>query len=66
MYKESLEKARDACIKIIQGENIDLVDMCELIINIDHFLDPEDYKENIDILQKRKIIKKEERKYGRN
>jgi len=64
MYKESLERARELCIKVLQNNNIDLVDMCELLINIDHFLDPEEYKDNIETLQQRKTLRREAKRYG--
>lgn len=64
MYKESLEKAREICIRALQNDNIDLVDLCELMINIDYFLDPEDYKDNIETLQQRKTLRREAKRYG--
>lgn len=64
MYKESLEHARELCTKVLQNDNIDLVDMCELLINIDHFLDPEEYNDNIETLQQRKMLRKEAKRYG--
>lgn len=64
MNKESLERARELCTKVLQNDNIDLVDVCELLINIDHFLDPEDYKDNIETLQQRKTLRKEAKHYG--
>lgn len=65
MNKESLEQLRNALVPFIQKQNIDLVDMCELMMNIDHFLDPKEYNDNIETLQKRKVIKKEGNNYGR-
>lgn len=64
MYKESLERARELCTKVLQNDNINLVDMCELLINIDHFLDPEEYNDNIETLQQRKTLRKEAKRYG--
>lgn len=64
MNKENLEKARELCIRALQSDNIDLVDLCELMINIDYFLDPEDYKDNIETLQQRKTLRKEAKRYG--
>ena len=66
MKKESLEEIRNALIPFMHKQNIDLVDMCELMINIDHFLDPKDYDDNVKTLQKRKVIKKEGNVYGRH
>ena len=66
MYKESLERARELCTKALQNDNIDLVDMCELLINIDHFLDPEEYNDNIETLQQRKTLRKEAKRYGQH
>lgn len=57
MNKESLEQIRNALIPFIQTQNIDLVDMCELMMNIDHFLDPKEYDDNIKTLQKKKGYK---------
>lgn len=65
MNKESLEQLRNALVPFIQTQNIDLVDMCELMMNVDHFLDPKEYDDNIKTLQKRKVIKKEGNNYGR-
>lgn len=64
MNKESLERARELCTKVLQNDNINLVDMCELLINIDHFLDPEEYNDNIETLQQRKTLRKEAKRYG--
>lgn len=51
MYKESLIKAREILIDILALEaGINLVDKVELMMNIDKFLDPEHYEDNLRIL----------------
>ena len=53
MYKESLIKAREILINILALEaGINLVDKVELMMNIDKFLDPEHYEDNLGILNK--------------
>ena len=60
MKKESLEAFRSFIICNADKVNIDSVDKVELLLNINKLLDPEYYKENIDILsrenQKRKVL----------
>ena len=60
MKKESLEAFRSFIICNVDKVDIDSVDKVELLLNISKLLDPEYYKENIDILsrenQKRKVL----------
>lgn len=52
MDKDSLEKARIEVIKALDELNIDKLDKAELIINLYHFLDKENYEENVKTLKK--------------
>ena len=53
MYKESLEKAREILVQCLALEaGINLVDKVELMMNIDRFLNPDKYEDNISILNK--------------
>ena len=53
MKQSSLEIAREVIIKALDESNIDKIDKAELMINIPHFLDTKQYRENVKILQKR-------------
>lgn len=53
MKQSSLEKAVDIIIEALDKSNIDRIDKTELMINIPHFLDTKQYRENVKILQKR-------------
>ncbi len=54
MKKETLLKARTIIIEALSKVEQD-IDTLELIININHFLEPKDYENNIKILSKRKL-----------
>lgn len=53
MKQSSLEKAVNLIIQALDESNIDKIDKAELMINIPHFLDTKQYRENVKILQKR-------------
>ena len=53
MKQSSLEKAVDIIIEALDKSNIDRIDKTELIINIPHFLDAKQYRENVKVLQKK-------------
>jgi hypothetical protein len=53
MKKETLLKARAIIIETLLKEEQD-IDTLELIINLNHFLEPKDYENNIKILSKSK------------
>lgn len=52
MNEESILKARDEILKVLEKLDIDNADKMELIINIYHFLDEKKYDKNIKILRK--------------
>lgn len=54
MNKDSLIKAKDEIIKILEKLDIDNQDKMELIINIYHFLNEKEYNTNIKVLKKYK------------
>lgn len=55
MKNTSLEKATELFIKALDETNeIDNIDKCELMINVPHFLDTNDYRENVKVLAKRR------------
>ncbi len=56
MDKESLEIVKERTHLLVDDPNISIQDKVELLINIMHFLN--DYEENIEVLQKHKILKK--------
>jgi hypothetical protein len=52
MNKESLIKVREKIISILQSDNdINLIDKTELMINLNGFLDPQEYEKNIKVLR---------------
>lgn len=53
MNKESLEIVQDKVVNLLNNTNIDIVDKVELLINLVSFLNPDEYDENIKILQKK-------------
>lgn len=66
MDKQSLIKLRNILGEFIsQQEQIKQIDRTEAMLNIYHFLDPEEYDGNIKVLQKKRNIEKEEKQYGR-
>jgi hypothetical protein len=50
MTKESLEKAREIVVFSLMDSNLDIVDRTELIMNLDKFLNPVEYEDNIKVL----------------
>lgn len=50
MNKESLDRAEEEIIKVLRDLEIDNIDKLELMLNLSHFLDDKNYKENIKIL----------------
>lgn len=60
MDKESLERAREILVVALNGDSkIHVVDKVELMMNVDKFLDPNEYENNI------KVLRKERNQYGR-
>ena len=57
MNKDSLIKAKEIIINILDGSDIITQDKLELIINLDKFLNEDEYQNNIETLQKQKIKK---------
>ena len=53
MKQSSLEKAVNLIIQALDESNIDKIDKAELMINIPHFLDTKQYRENVKKIQKR-------------
>lgn len=58
MDKESLLKAREILTQLIEKGEINSQDSLELVINLHHFLDPQDYEENVKVLSLNKQRKK--------
>ena len=54
MTKEELIKAREIIIDSLNNSNLDIVTLTELMINLNLFLEPEIYEENIKTLQRKK------------
>lgn len=54
MTKESLIEAREIIVSSLLKSNLDIADRLELIINLDKFLNPVEYEENIKTLVKHK------------
>lgn len=55
MEKESLEKIRDIVLNALYKNNdIDVIDKMEAIINLYYFLEPNEYKDNIKTLIKKR------------
>lgn len=54
MERESLEIVQDKVVNLLNNTNIDIVDKVELLINLVSFLNPDEYDENIKILQKKR------------
>ena len=52
MKKESLIKARDIIIESLNNSKIDQQDIAELMINLWHLLEPEQYEHNIKLLKR--------------
>ena len=58
MTKESLIEARQIIVSSLLKSNLDIVDRIELIINLDKFLNPVEYENNIKTLVKYKKIRR--------
>ena len=54
MKKESLLKAKSLITSVLKDEKDVDYDFLELIINVNKFLEPKEYEENIKILSKKK------------
>ena len=52
MKKESLIKARDIIIESLNNSKIDQQDIAELMINLWHLLEPDQYEQNIKLLKR--------------
>lgn len=62
MKKESLIELRNATIDYLKSnETIDKIDNLELSINMQHFLDPNEYDNNIKVLR----LEQDKRKWKR-
>lgn len=53
MNKESLIKAREIIIQSLSESNINNLDKLELMLNINNFLQENEYEENIKVLVKK-------------
>lgn len=55
MKNSSLNEATEIIIEELDKSNkIDKIDKAELMLNITHFLDTNDYRENVKVLAKRR------------
>lgn len=54
MNKESLIKAREVIIQSLSESNINNLDKLELMLNINNFLQENEYEENIKVLAKKR------------
>lgn len=54
MERESLEIVQENIANMVDVLDIPIYDKIELLINLVHFLNPEEYEDNIKVLQKRK------------
>lgn len=53
MKKESLIIARDIILKLLdECDKIENIDKLELMLNLNNFLSPEEYQENVKVLNK--------------
>ncbi|HHX66625.1 MAG TPA: hypothetical protein GX708_01030 [Gallicola sp.] len=53
MNKESLIKARELLISVLSNSEINDIDKLELMLNINKFLQENEYEENIKVLVKK-------------
>lgn len=61
MNKESLKKVSERVHLLVDDPDIPIEDKVELLINILHFLNPEEYEGNIKVLQEHKLqLKRDE------
>ena len=54
MTKEDLIKARELIIDALSNSDLNIIDKTELMINLNLFLEPTLYEENIKVLQRKK------------
>lgn len=53
MNKESLIIARDIILKLLdECDKIENIDKLEIMLNLNNFLSPEEYQENVKVLNK--------------
>lgn len=57
MNKESLEIVSKKLHLLVDDKTINIIDQAELIINLSHFLNPDTYEENIQVLEEYRIKK---------
>ena len=61
MNKESLKKVSERVHLLVDDPDVPIEDKVELLINILHFLNPEEYEGNIKVLQEHKLqLKRDE------
>lgn len=61
MNKESLKKVSDRVHLLVDDPDVPIEDKVELLINVLHFLNPEEYEDNIKVLQEHKLqLKRDE------
>ena len=61
MNKESLKKVSDRVHLLVDDPDVPVEDKVELLINVLHFLNPEEYEDNIKVLQEHKLqLKRDE------
>lgn len=59
MKDESLINSLDhIMLSLDEAEDINSLDKIEILLNIRNFLDPEHYKDNIEVLEKERIKRK--------
>lgn len=61
MDKESLIKAREMVLRVINGLDILDYDKIELLINLNTYLNPENYEEDTKVLMKEFFKRREHR-----
>ena len=54
MEKESLEIVSEKVVDMLNHAEIETIDKIELLVNLMHFLNPDEYDDNIKVLQKKK------------
>lgn len=61
MNKESLKKVSERVHLLVDDPDVPIEDKVELLINVLHFLNPEEYEDNIKVLQEHKLqLKRDE------
>lgn len=58
MNKESLEIMQQRIHLMVDDPQIPIYDKVEVMINVLHFLSPENYEENIKVLEKKRLSSK--------